>query len=209
MSLGLSIPAHIQQNQIKHHRFNMQVLQREHISFFFFPLLATWSLFESAPLDVAQWHSMVKDEAGVKEQLCLLWSCMCTSGQSCLSTVQSVLTWKLSQGHCKIKHLALQPLCALERWDSLPSSPLFSLIAIGFTEYFFHMFGGEKKAHCECCWVLQCLSDSGGHPAPHRIRPSAKTSSKTEEKRQNPTLTLPKKPHQIIFEHFLKLRPRK
>lgn len=135
-------------------------------STFLSPLLAMWPLLESAPLDVAQWHSVVKDEAGVKEQLCLPWSSLCTSRQSCLSTVQSVLTWKLSQGHCKIKRLALQPLHILELWDSLLSSPLFSLIAIGFTEYFFHAFRGGKKAHCECCWVLRCLSDSGGHPAP-------------------------------------------
>lgn len=190
MSLGLSIPAHIQQNQIKHHRFKMQFLQREHFSFFF-ALLATWLLLESAPLDVAQWHSMLKDEAGVKEQLCLLWSSLCTSGQSCLSTVQSVLTWKLSQGHCKIKHLALQPLQTLELWDSLLSSLLFALIAIGFTEYFFYSFSGEKKAHCECCWVLQCLSDRGGHPAPHKIRPVAKTYSRIEKKLQNPTAHKP------------------
>lgn len=38
MSLGLSIPAHIWQNQIKHHRFKMQVLQREHFSSFFPPI---------------------------------------------------------------------------------------------------------------------------------------------------------------------------
>lgn len=195
MSLGLSIPAHIQQNQIKHHRFNMQVLQREHISFFFFPLLATWSLFESAPLDVAQWHSMVKDVAWVKEQLCLLWSCMCTSGQSCLSTVQSVLTWKLSQGHCKIKHLALQPLCALERWDSLPSSPLFSLIAIGFTEYFFHMFGGGKRPTvnaAECfnvsvtVEVTQHHTESGHQQRhPQKLKKNAKTQPSPSQK--NPT----------------------
>lgn len=156
MSLGLSIPAHIQQNQIKPHRFNMQLLQREHFSFFF-SLLTTWLLLESAPLDVAQWHSMVKDEAGVKEQLCLLWSSLWTSGQSCLSTVQSVLTWKLSQGHCKIKHLALHPLHTLELWDSLLSSHLFSLIAVGFTEYFFHTFRRGKKGPL---WMLLSASMS-------------------------------------------------
>lgn len=146
MSLGLSISAHTQQNQIKHHRFNMQFLQREHF-FFFFPLLITWPLLESASLDVAQWHSMVKDEAGVKKQLRLLWSSLCTSEQSCLSTVQSVLTWKLSQGHCKIKHLALQPVHTLELWDSL----LFNLIAICFFEYFFFIFLWGKKGPL---WML-------------------------------------------------------
>lgn len=186
MSLELSIPAHTQQNRIKHHRFNMQFLQREHFSFFF-PLLATWPLLESALLDVSQWHSMVKDEVGVKEYLCLLWSSLCTSEHSCLSTVQSVLTCKVCQGNCKIKHLALQPLHTLELWHSLLSSLLFCLIAIWFTEYFFHTLEGGKEACCKCCWVLQCLSDSGGHSAPHRIRPLAKTSSRTEEKLQNTT----------------------
>lgn len=144
MNLELSIPAHTQQNRIKHHRFNMQFLQRAFF-FFFFSLLATWPLLESAPLDVSQWHSMVKDEAGVKEHLCLLWSSLCTSEHSCLSTVQSVLTWKVCQGNCKIKHLAFQPLHTLELWHSLLSSLLFLFNSYLVYWVFFSYFRGGKR----------------------------------------------------------------
>lgn len=141
-----------------------------------------WPLLGTAPLDVAQWHIMATGEAGVKEQLLLLWRSLSTRGQSCLSTVQSQY-WHESQAKATLRqsiwHYSRSMHCSYETFSAF-FSHLFSLIAIGFTEYFFHTFW-EKKAHCECCWVLRCFSGSGGHPAPHRIRPLAMTSSEVSE----------------------------
>lgn len=140
-------------------------------------------LLKSTPLDAAEWHGKVKDEAGVKEQLLLQG----TGGQSCLSTAPWVLTQEQSRGCSEMKgwHCGRSIDHNHENSSALSSS-VFSVYQLLVLLTIFFLPSGKKKKrerkrerkrkerkkkHCECCWVLCCLNVSVGHPAPHRIQP--------------------------------------